>query len=116
MNHQQLRKLIGVVQASMDAANRSIAMANLRWILRKQKDVVFATAKARSVFVGNRRAERELRKGLQKWCYEWETRMKVLVVLRIDVVAPYERVYHGSSWKFDTMGKEIRRRVRLSVL
>ena len=60
----------------MDATNRSIAMTNLRWILKKRKDVVFATAKIRSIVVGDRKAKKELRKGLQKWCYEWETKIR----------------------------------------
>ena len=91
MNHRRIRKLIAVVETTMSSTPRSIAMANVRLILKGRLDVQFVISKVASVMMGEKSMKKATMNALRRWGSRWERIAGVLVVRRVTVVPKASR-------------------------
>jgi hypothetical protein len=85
MKRDKLKRLLRAIQQTMDTPSRSIAMMNLKKLVKARGDVVFSSVMMNSVMMSDKAFVKEVKKGLKAWCVKWEKVAKVLVVLNVTV-------------------------------
>ena len=85
MKRDKLKRLLRVIQQTMDTPSRSIAMMNLKKLIKARGDVVFTSVMMNSVMMSDKAFVKDAEKGLKAWCVKREKVAKVLVVLNVTV-------------------------------
>lgn len=85
MEVDRVKKLVKVVETTLDQTSRRIANANLKKLWSKRSDIAVMNVKMNSVVFNDKKAKRGLMEGLRRWCYSWRTRAKVAVILNVTV-------------------------------
>jgi hypothetical protein len=85
MKRDKIKRLLRVIQQRMDTPSRSIAMMNLKKLIKARGDVVFTSVMMNSVMMSDKTFVKDVKKGLKAWCVQWEKVAKVLVVLNVTV-------------------------------
>jgi hypothetical protein len=85
MKRDTLKRLLRVIQQTMDTPSRSIATMNLKKLIKARGDVVFTIVMMNSVMMSDKAFVKDVKKGLKAWCVQWEKVAKVLIVLNVTV-------------------------------
>lgn len=112
IKQEEVRKLLKVVDTTLDQTSRSIANANLKMLWKKREDIAVVNVKLNSVMFNKKGAKEGILEGLRRWSWRWRRTAGKVVVMRVTIAPTSTRSILDILGPTSTWGKKDRAEMR----